>query len=251
MSDEPLEPWMKELLQAGKDASVPSGAKAELRESLVKAGAFAPGALAPPDAASVGSAAVASPVLTHALALLIGLGGGAGLYHVVAGARPAAVVEPLPPRTPNAAADVLEVVDAGATDSVSQSAAADSAEVEAPPNGGATQHREPDARPTTMSAESNETSSPPVSALADERRLIDRALAARRAGELHAAMVALMEHQRRFDEGLLREERERMAIETLASLGRDEPARRRAQAFLTRYPSSPHAERVRSILADL
>jgi hypothetical protein len=52
------------------------------------------------------------------------------------------------------------------------------------------------------------------------------------------------EHQKRFPNGMLSEEREVLAIEALARLGQTAGAEARAQAFLQRYPTSGHRRRV-------
>ncbi len=52
--------------------------------------------------------------------------------------------------------------------------------------------------------------------------------------------------ERRFPQGALREEREAIAIEALAKLGRSGELRARADAFLRRYPQSSSVERVRA-----
>jgi hypothetical protein len=53
------------------------------------------------------------------------------------------------------------------------------------------------------------------------------------------------EHQRRFRDGALAEEREALAIEALRRLGRTQAADQRASLFLRRYPNSVHTSRVR------
>lgn len=62
------------------------------------------------------------------------------------------------------------------------------------------------------------------------------------------ALAALREHETTFPHGQLEAEREVMAIDALGGLGRGDAARRRAQAFLARFPRSPQADRMRSLL---
>lgn len=59
------------------------------------------------------------------------------------------------------------------------------------------------------------------------------------------ALSAAEQGKRRFPSGLYDEDREAIAIGLLAELGRAPEAKRRATAFLARYPRSPFAERVR------
>jgi hypothetical protein len=85
----------------------------------------------------------------------------------------------------------------------------------------------------------------------DEVDLVERADMQLRAGAPAAALAALREHELRCPSGILVQERERIAIEALAKLGRDDAARARAQAFEERFPSSPHLRRVRQVLDGL
>jgi hypothetical protein len=79
-----------------------------------------------------------------------------------------------------------------------------------------------------------------ASSTAEERALIDRARAALRRGEPHEALVALMSHERRFVDGELTEERERLIIEALVVEGRGDQARARIDAYLARRPHGIH-----------
>ncbi len=79
-----------------------------------------------------------------------------------------------------------------------------------------------------------------ASSSAEERALIDRARAALHRGEAHEALVALMSHERRFVDGELTEERERLIIEALVVEGRRDQARARIDAYLARQPHGIH-----------
>lgn len=62
--------------------------------------------------------------------------------------------------------------------------------------------------------------------------------------------LALAEtHERRFGDGALGQEREVVAIDALARLGRTDAARARAARFSARWPTSAHRRRVEVILA--
>jgi hypothetical protein len=57
------------------------------------------------------------------------------------------------------------------------------------------------------------------------------------------------QHARIYRDGVLAPEREVIAIESLARLGRMENARARADRFLSLHPSSPHAPRIARALS--
>jgi hypothetical protein len=87
------------------------------------------------------------------------------------------------------------------------------------------------------------TKSPSAADLAEEHRLLRgaRALLER---DPSRALALTAEHERRFPNGVLAQEREVIAIAALARLGQDEAARSRADHFATDYPDSPHRDRV-------
>ena len=53
---------------------------------------------------------------------------------------------------------------------------------------------------------------------------------------------------REFSRGMLREEREALAVLSLSQIGRRAEAEKRAQAFVARYPQSPLRERVQHLI---
>jgi hypothetical protein len=81
---------------------------------------------------------------------------------------------------------------------------------------------------------------PAAPALDSERAIIDQGRVALRRGRPLDAMVAMMSHERRFPDGDLAEERDRLAIEALVVLGRVDEAVLRAAEFRERYPKSVH-----------
>lgn len=89
---------------------------------------------------------------------------------------------------------------------------------------------------------------PAAAARCNELELIDRADTNLRSGDLAGALAAARDHEQRCPAGLLVQERERIAIEALAKLGRVDAARARARAFEERHPSSPHLRRVRQVI---
>ncbi|HKQ68822.1 MAG TPA: hypothetical protein VJT73_05755 [Polyangiaceae bacterium] len=74
--------------------------------------------------------------------------------------------------------------------------------------------------------------------LGGERAIIDRARRAFGAGEYASAERALDAHARQFPVGVLREEREALAIKALLAQGRSDEGRRRAAQFRERFPQS-------------
>jgi hypothetical protein len=77
--------------------------------------------------------------------------------------------------------------------------------------------------------------------------------AARQALEDHPqrALAISEEHARRFPVGMLAQERETIAVEALAKLGRTAQAQTRARAFLAAHPESPYKNRIDAALARL
>lgn len=68
--------------------------------------------------------------------------------------------------------------------------------------------------------------------------MIDMARRAVGAGDGAGAMAAVSRHERTFPSGLLREEREALAVRALVLQGRVGDARARAAEFRARYPGS-------------
>ncbi|MDF2697032.1 MAG: hypothetical protein K0S65_5415 [Labilithrix sp.] len=76
-----------------------------------------------------------------------------------------------------------------------------------------------------------------------EGALLHRAHAAN-AADPRQALALTAEHSRRFPNGMLAHEREVIAIEALARLGRADEARARAATFFATYPGSAYRRRV-------
>jgi hypothetical protein len=66
----------------------------------------------------------------------------------------------------------------------------------------------------------------------------------------HRTLALTVEHARRFPAGMLVQEREVIAVEALARLGRRDDARARAATFLATYPSSAYRSRVGEAVGD-
>ncbi|WP_437897720.1 tetratricopeptide repeat protein [Sorangium sp. So ce124] len=81
-----------------------------------------------------------------------------------------------------------------------------------------------------------------------ESALLTEARAKLRSGD-EAGATALLERLRaQFPNGVLRQEREVLAIDVLAARGNTQEAKRRAQAFVKQYPKSPHSAKLRRLL---
>jgi hypothetical protein len=68
------------------------------------------------------------------------------------------------------------------------------------------------------------------------------------ASDPSAALGLTQDHARRFPSGTLVQEREVLAIEALARLGRSAEARHRLDDFRARFPQSPHIARLASLI---
>ena len=77
--------------------------------------------------------------------------------------------------------------------------------------------------------------------LSAESALLTQARAQLRNGDVNAAQQVLRTLHKKFPKGMLRQEREVLAIEVLAARGQKDAARQRAQAFVAAYPESPHS----------
>jgi hypothetical protein len=83
-----------------------------------------------------------------------------------------------------------------------------------------------------------------------EDALLERAHEAM-AAEPHRALALTAQHARRFPRGMLVQEREVIAIEALAHMGRVDRARQRATTFFQTYPNSAYRGRVNAALEML
>ena len=69
------------------------------------------------------------------------------------------------------------------------------------------------------------------------------------AGDFRGALADIARLNAQFPHGVLNQEREVVAIDALTGVGESAAARSRAQAFLTRYPDSPYAARLRPLIS--
>ncbi len=123
-------------------------------------------------------------------------------------------------------------------------------------NAGDTASPSPSPSPVAVPVEALRNASAPVrqptsaSTCTGEVELVDEADSALRAGDAARALVLVRVHSERCPTGVFVQERERIAIEALAVLGRYDAMRERARAFEQRYPSSPHLRRVRNVVGE-
>jgi hypothetical protein len=87
-----------------------------------------------------------------------------------------------------------------------------------------------------------------LDALKAESALLTEARAELRSGNAAGAQASLDRLQTQFPKGMLTQEREVLAIEVLSAQGNTEGARRRAKAFVARYPKSPHSAKLARFL---
>jgi outer membrane protein assembly factor BamD (BamD/ComL family) len=81
-----------------------------------------------------------------------------------------------------------------------------------------------------------------------ERALLDVARGALEGEDGAAALAATAQHERKFPNGALVQEREAMAVRALMLLGRAAEARARAERFRTRFPESPLLPTIQSAI---
>jgi len=117
--------------------------------------------------------------------------------------------------------------------------------------------REPEGKPPRVKRpkpEAPEAAEPPAPSPADslqaERALLAKANAALRDGNPDAALAALGEHQKKFPRGVLEEERAATTVLALCATGRASEGKKSRDRFLTAWPRSVHAARVRAACAD-
>ena len=106
-----------------------------------------------------------------------------------------------------------------------------------------------DAKPAPAAKATSAPSAPAAPPLADEVAALDRAREALAGGDAAAALRQLEQHDRRFSSGALGPEAMVLRIEATSARGDAAAAARLGREFLAANPQSPHAARVRSIVA--
>lgn len=229
---EPLSPDLAALLASDRVSAVPGAAdRAAIWSRVESATGVGTGSFAA--ASGVFSTKLAVAIATVALGATVGyfalsLGAGAPVVAAVVSTQ-AAQPEPIPFAPP--AARPPPVVPAVVVPAV----------VVPPSIPAPAVHAEPPPRPLPT----------PRETLGAERALVGGARAALASGDALAALQALDRHAREFPRGQLREEREALAVLSLARAGRADAARDRGARFLARHPRSIQRRVVESALASI
>jgi hypothetical protein len=210
-----LSPKAEDLVGAARAALQPSEAdRQRVLEALMPQIGGTPDAGVP--AASSATAAVRGVVM-KALAVLAGLGvvGGVSFFVLRPQPRPAApIIEP-----PAAPAPALTPV------------------IVEP-------QRELDL-PQAPAVKKTRTVPRSADSLAQEVAILSRASTELHAGRPAAALAALADHQNKFPNGVLIEERRAARVQALCALGRNQEAKAELVQLARIAPNSPHAARVR------
>jgi hypothetical protein len=116
-----------------------------------------------------------------------------------------------------------------------------------------------EAAPSTASFPTPETEAPStpdkaarpdlVAAAREESRLVGKAREALRAGDARTALSLLAQARERFPAGVLGQERAALGVEASMQSGARAEALESARRFLAAFPNSPHAARVRALVA--
>jgi TolA-binding protein len=232
---EPLDPALAEALRQASIPAPPEGTRERMlgRLSLVLPAAT-PGVNAPaahPHAGSLVGAGAVSAKGAAVIAVAFFAGGAAG------GAAVSALRTAEPPRV----VYVDRVVSAAASGSATAPApGASSPGTAAPP-----------ASRASVSSASAPVPAVPQGEHPSERLLIDDARAGLASGDAATALARLDEHARRYKHGQLDEEREALAVQALAQLGRYDDARARAARFRQRWPDSVYLSAVDATLKSI
>ncbi len=99
-------------------------------------------------------------------------------------------------------------------------------------------------RQDTESGASSESAPPNDDALLAELRLIRAATKALADSDADKAYALLEKYDRRFPNGVMRQERDGLAVSVLCNMGREKEARQAERRFKTQYPQAPLSIRV-------
>lgn len=256
-------PEERRLLSAGAALSPPPGAQAAIWAGLA---ARLPPSVAPaPETTGVSSTAngagLTGLVKSGLVGVALGLGVAGGAKLALDDAPPAAAlrpnavaVTPAPPPAPaeTQARTVAPDVPAAKFEIERNNARPRATTVAAPPTE-VEDSEQVDMLPSVAGSappkDAEEAAAARTSQLREESLSLRRARSALHAGNAILALALLEEAQRAFPRPILGQEREALSIEALVKSGAMSAARQRAQAFVTRYPQSPHSDRLRRIAA--
>ncbi len=220
-----LSPSLNALLDSERASNDAFGAeKARVRERL--AATLGPGAGLAPMASTVGAATGSSVAAWSWRTLSAGLIGGSLVTFLVMRPPTSEIPRAVPTGPPPGPATTMVESTPPATAVPAVVAAAPSTEAVTPSSAAARGYSLVDA--TNL-----------------ERTLIERARSAWAHDDADATLNALAEHRRKFPKGTLSEEREALAVQALARLGRNDEAKANAADFERKYPGSLFQDKVR------
>jgi Outer membrane lipoprotein len=107
------------------------------------------------------------------------------------------------------------------------------------------------APPIRSAAFAQPAASASASTFREELAMVEAARSALASGDTDVCLKALDRHDAKFPDGALASEADITRIEAHAKNGQNARARALADRFLTRHPTSPYVERVRSLRAKL
>jgi len=219
------------LLGSLRDVSPPRGVKDETWNAVAAqiAAAGAAGALATATGKAAGASALRALVVNAALGVaVVGSTITGGVIWVRHAQRPQnAPAAPAVANVPAAANAPIRPL---------------SAPAEAPPE--AVDRQAPAAgRRVSRPGEGSESPDP----LSRESAIVTEARAQLKSGDPRAALATLARLHAGAQNAVLVQEREVLTIQALSALGDTDSARRRARAFVTAYPNSPHTPQLRHI----
>jgi hypothetical protein len=230
----------QDLFSAGRSAGMPPEEKKRIWGAIAEQASLSPIALAPAprgtDAASVLTKGGWLKGLST-LALLAGAGAGAwAVSHRSSAGSPTAHPSD---STVHMVAAVATSSATPAVESPHPASVANELAVEAAP------------RPKSAPVAPGRAVAPTEnSRLAEEARAVLDARAELAAGNPSAALRLLDAARADFPHGSLGQEREALTVEALAATGQRGAASARAQAFVRRFPGSPHASNVRRFIVQ-
>jgi TolA-binding protein len=241
------EAWAALLAQLPPGGGTPSpsgggASSAGAKASAVKAGAAGGSAGTGAVAGAVGGGILKSALLGagSAVALIAGYAAVTSLKADLAPPPPAITAPEAPsPRAATRGEPLLVNPPApDATEAPAPPAAPPRAAEARPPSGAAA--TEPSSKAEPAADRERE------SRLHEESQRLSEARDALRRGDAASALGQLEELGRKFPGGVLVQEREALTIEALYKSGQRERAAARASAFLSAYPTSPHAPRIQA-----
>ncbi len=230
----------QDLFRAARSVGMPPEEKKRRWAAIAEQAALIPIAVAPtPQGGGAATSLAKGGWLKGLSTLTLLAGAGAGAWAVSHRAPPGAA-------TARASAPTTHVVATVATSSaepVAESPHPSPAADELPPGAASRPRAAPVVPGHAVAPVEN-------SRLAEEARAVLDARAELAGGNPSAALRLLEAARVDFPHGSLGQERDALAVEALAASGQKDAASARAQAFLRRFPASPHASNVRRFIVQ-